>query len=83
MNRKDGLYTPKEQKEIHSTKQFLPSEVAHICLASPPSQPTKKRGGGCFIIFCSMFLGLDKPLYLLPPSHDSQQPISMASSHVT
>jgi hypothetical protein len=71
MNKKDSLYMPKEQKEAQLTKQFLPSEMAHICLAL-------KKGGwgeeerGYFVILCSKFLGLDKPLYLFPPSHDSQ-----------
>ena len=50
--RKDGLYTPKEQKEAHSSKQFLPSEMAHICLPLKKERRRRRRkeegekGGG-------------------------------------
>jgi hypothetical protein len=52
--------------------------MAHTCLALK-----KEKGRGCFVILCSLFLGPDKPLYLLPPLMVLSDHYAWHVAHVT
>jgi len=59
-----------EGTERGSLNKTVPSFRDGTYLPCPKIK--KNKGRSSSVILYSMFLGLDKPFYLLPPSHDSQ-----------